>query len=101
MAMSLKPGVDLHVAKGSWFIHNGTAYSVKDAPTDVFKSAVLAMMPGWRQCAQYCYVLKSKEDIDIYARWWLLCCLKDAKKAITLYASRDEAEQELHSEQAG
>jgi hypothetical protein len=97
MAMSLKPGVDLHVAKGSWFIHNGTAYSVKDAPTSVFRSAVLAMMPGWRQCAQYCHVLR-QSDIDIYARWWLLCCLVDVKKAITLYMSRDEAEQELCNE---
>ena len=84
------PKIDFTIAKRSWFIYEHKAYSVQSAPVDVFKAAVLAKSPQWKQCATYCHVL-TEPRIDYATRWWLLNSLADKHCAITLYDTRDAA----------
>ncbi|HEX3641631.1 MAG TPA: hypothetical protein VHV10_10095 [Ktedonobacteraceae bacterium] len=64
---------------------------VTDAPTEIFKAAVLALAPHWADSEIYGPLLASPEDLA--ERWFLLCGLCEAKRAMRLYASREEAEQ--------
>ncbi len=74
--------VALEQAVGAWFVHNGRAYLVARAPAATFKDAVLDLVPS---------ATLADDDIDLVARWWLLCGLVEARRPMTLYASREEA----------
>ena len=86
------PKVDYKAARRAWFTHDGTAYSVVSAPASVFSAAVLARYPKWKYSDGHMAVLK-QDEIDYHERWWLLCCLGDNKCKLTLYESREAAEQ--------
>ena len=74
----------------SWFAHYGQAYPVASAPAAIFRMAVLDLAPSWSSST----VLGSKE-IDLVSRWWLLCELSGVGRPMTLYGSKEEAEQVL------
>jgi hypothetical protein len=86
------PKVDYKDTKRSWFTHDGTAYSVVEAPSHVFSAAVLARYPKWKYSDGHMAVLK-QDDIGYHERWWLLCCLADNKHGLALYGSREQAER--------
>ena len=86
------PPVDIQDARQGWFVYNGDVYAVKDSPSAVFRSAVLSLAPYWCSAPQYAPLLA--DDIDLYARWFLLCSLADSHRPMKLYPSRESAEQE-------
>lgn len=94
------PKNDYKDTKRSWFIHAGKAYPVQTAPADVFSAAVLARYPKWKYSDGHMAVLK-QDEIDYYERWWLLNCLADNKCGMTLYESREAAEQACTEQMVG
>lgn len=94
------PKVDYKVARRSWFTHAGNPWPVISAPAHVFSAAVLARSPKWRYCAGYMAVLK-QDEIDYQTRWWLLNCLADDKREMTLYESREAAERVCAEQKVG
>jgi hypothetical protein len=85
------PPIDILDAKQGYFVHNGDVYAVKNASDAVFRSAVLALAPYWRSAPQYSSLLA--DDMDLYSKWYLLCALSDSNRPMTLYSSREAAEQ--------
>ena len=79
---------------GAWFIHDQQIWPVASAPASMFRAAVLAQAPQWKDIPVYSEVLASA-TLDTVTRWWLLCGLADAGQAMMLYASREEAERAL------
>src|SRR5437660_9223338 len=78
----------------AFYIHGQQIYPIASAPASIFKAAVLALVPHWKDSSTYGEALASKE-IDVVTRWWLLCALADAGQAMTLYGSREQAEQAM------
>ena len=100
LSKALQPKIDFHDIRHAWFTHAGHAYPVISAPADVFKSAVLAKAPYWRQDDEYGPLLK-QDELDIFTRWYLLCALAESHRAIPLYESREQSEQECREQVAG
>jgi hypothetical protein len=88
----LLPPIDILDARHGYFVHNGDVYSVKNAPDDIFRAAVLSFAPYWCSAPQYAPLLA--DDMDLYSKWYLLCALVDSNRPMVLYQSRESAEQE-------
>jgi hypothetical protein len=84
------PKVDFQDIPHMWFKYLGRVYPVVSASTAIFRAAVLQRAPKWRRNVEYWAILNQR-DLDLYDRWWLLCCLADERRAITLYESREDA----------
>lgn len=95
----LQPKIDYADVKRLWFAHAGHAYPVCTAPVDVFRAAVIQKAPKWEFHETYGPVL-SQIAFDRHDRWWLLNSLIDDKRPISLYQSREAAEQAC-AEQVG
>jgi hypothetical protein len=95
-----KPQIAFRVAKESYFVHNSTAYAVADAPTPIFKAAVLAKEPHWRHSDIYRSIL-AQDELDIADRWYLLCGLRTSCHEIALYDSEEAAIRRNMSETPG
>ena len=94
------PKVDYKDTKRLWFTYAGKAYPVISAPASVFSAAVLARYPKWKYSDGHMAVLK-QDEIGYHERWWLLCCLADNKSKLTLYNSKEQAEQACTEQVAG
>lgn len=89
-------------AMHSYFIHDNLVHSVTNAPSDIFKAVIeqamdtkrLSVLCGAIQEAQS---ILNSEDLDLFARWWLLCYVATQHTAhpMKLYGSRGEAEHAL------
>lgn len=100
LSKALLPKIDFHDVQSAWFNYAGRAYPVISAPPDVFKSAVQQKAPHWRLDDEYGPLLK-QDELDIYDRWYLLCGLAESHRAISLYESRESAEQTCREQVAG
>jgi len=89
---AMLPTVDYHEARRSYFVHSGRVHSVENVASAVFRDAVLARKPHWQFHEEYAPLLA---DLDMFARWYLLCALAEDDKPITLYSSREQAQQSL------
>jgi hypothetical protein len=89
-ARRLLPSVDIHDVKHGYFMHDNEVYAVSMAPDAVFRAAVLALAPYWWTHEVHGPLLRT--DIDLAARWWLLCALMDSDRPMRLYRSRGQAE---------
>ena len=87
----LLPPIDIADMKSSYFVHNNEVYRVADAPSDVFRSAVLDLAPYWAHRNEEHGPLLATE-IDIWSRWYLLCELAATDRPMPLYPSRESAE---------
>lgn len=85
----LLPSIDIHDIKHGYFVYDNDVYSVSLAPDAVFRAAVLALAPYWCLHEEHGPLLRS--DIDLAARWWLLCALSDSDRPMMLYNSREAA----------
>ena len=81
------PPILLSFAKIAYFIYRDTVYSVANCHSEVFREAVLQLAPHWNVHETYAPILY--EDMDIMARWYLLCALSEENKGMQLY-TRDE-----------
>ena len=88
---SLLPPIDIVDMKHSYFVYGNEAYRVADAPSDVFRSAVLDLAPYWAHRNEEHGPLLATE-IDIWSRWYLLCELAATDRPMPLYPSRESAE---------
>lgn len=83
---ALQPRISYLQAKTAWFLHRGQAYPVTTCATDLFKSAIAGMALG-----EYAQELLRSSELDLMARWYLLCELK----RFPLFESKEKAEQFL------
>ena len=83
------PPVDLEDAKHGFFVYDSEVYEVKTAPDAIFRVACYALSPTWKSAPQYSRLLNS-EQIDFFARWYLLCELANAKRPMKLHTKREE-----------
>jgi hypothetical protein len=90
---TLLPKIDYHDAKHAYFIHAGAIHNVVTAPSSIFKQAVLTRMCAWAKHADYGPIL-SQAETDLHDRWYVLCGMAEARRGMTLYMSRVEAEQQ-------
>ena len=95
------PYITYAKARTSWFIHNNTAYSLELAPDDIFKAAVLQLMPKAKKTEKveldsyYRQILTPLyyDEIDMLSRWYIITALKSKVK---LFSSREDAEASIH-----
>ena len=99
-AATYRPRVSYQQAKSSYFIHGNQVLSVSQCSASLFREAVLALTPHWTSDESYNGFLAASK-IDPVIRWYLLCSLSEAKRSLTLYSSRSEAEQALHCHAPG
>jgi hypothetical protein len=81
-----KPRITLEQARKAWVVYSGKAYPVSSAPVEAFTAVDVRVEADIRNVIA--------GDLDLYARWWLLCY---AQKNLKIYSSKFEAEQCLTS----
>jgi hypothetical protein len=91
-----RPHIDFRIATCSYFFYSGVIYNVTQAPTDIFKAAVLEKVPHWRMDETYGPILR-QDELDKADRWWLLCALAEARQEIELYDSQEAAYEGSHN----
>jgi hypothetical protein len=83
----------------AYFIHQGTAYNVASSPSSIFKAWIAATSKSWPDgSAGDALALLENDELDLPARWWLLCLPGSSKQSLQLYGSREMAERAMKSE---
>jgi hypothetical protein len=91
------PRLSYQQAKTAWFVSEGKAYALGLAPAGVFRAFVQHCTPKGRLPRKIgyddCLRLLASRKIDLEARWFIVCSLLEAKIAVPLYASQQEAKK--------
>ncbi len=94
--LSHPPALPYRQCQFAYFIHGGAAHNVATSPSAIFKDWIAALPPMWpSDSAEDAEKLLKAREIDLEARWWLLCMLGKAKCPLRIYESKDEAMRAL------
>lgn len=94
----LLPRLNYTWACHAWFVYEGSVYALGEVSSTIFRSFVKTLQPrSWRmrggKVGHDCLTLLASDDIEMEARWFVVCSLLDEKVAVHLYCSRNEAEE--------
>lgn len=92
----MSPNVTWSVAERGWFLLDGKAYAIAQAPDDIFKKAILKALDR-RLLSEDAKWIFDEPQLGITERWWLLCHLVEKKTSMTIYPSKEQALQALKS----
>jgi hypothetical protein len=90
-----KQFIEMSQVQTSWLIYHGEVYSVRDCPVEIFKSVVqlngYSIPEHWAD--KKVPELLELPELDLYNRWYLLCALGEERRALSLYESKEDAEE--------
>jgi hypothetical protein len=92
-----RPAIGYSQALSSWFVHDGQAYPVKNAPQSVFTAWLESVIPRhWTEADKALNIATEPENSDyderMLCRWFSLCgVLRGRKPRAVVYASEQEA----------
>jgi hypothetical protein len=83
----------------AYFIHDGTIYSVINAPASIFREAITSAMDARRLSVLTGAIQEANDllngDLDSLGRWWLLgyVALRHTSHPLKLFFSKQDVEQ--------